>query len=237
LRPAHPPSPWQRFRRKLRDDGPLHTALVILNSLVPRPLLDVRVWIVSSADFSAFVDAEVPDVGVHWNIEADDDSPAAPVGEHAAIEDKLARGELAAVIERDGRVVAWDTFATGVFVKEDWLWFAFLDNEIYSSWSFVEPDYRGRGLAVGLALYAYRELARRGYLRDYSVTDALNRSALSSSAKVRHLPIGRIAYVRCCGLAVIRINRQVRAGYWSANNPLVIDFNVFDDREIFEDGL
>ena len=66
-------------------------------------------------------------------------------------------------------------------------------------------------------------------LCDYSLTDALNRSALRSSAKVRHWPIGRITYGRCCGFTVIRIGRRVHAGFWSADNPLVINFSAFDD--------
>ena len=200
----------------------------IFDRTVPRSLFDARIWVVSSADFSTFVDAEVPDVGTRWADEADDDGPVPPDREQASIEDKLARGEIAAVIERDGRVVARDYFTAGSFMQKEWLRFAFRDREIYSSWSFVEPEYRGQGLAVQLAHFAYREFARQGYLRDFSVTDALNRSALRSSAKMRHWPIGRIAYARCCGFTVTRIGGRVHAGFWSAKNPLVIDFSVFD---------
>jgi len=227
--PARPPSPWRRFHRKLREIGFRDTALLILRRLVRRSPLDIRVWVVARADLSAFVDAEDPDVDVHWAGVADDDGPVPLGGGHAAIEDKLARGELTAVIERDGRAVGWEVFATGVFVKEDWLWFSFRDREIYGIRMFVEPKYRGQGLAVCLSRFAYREFARRGYISDYGVTDTRNKSSLRTAAKVRRLPIGRIAYVHCGGFAVIRINRQVRAGYWSADNPLVIDFSVFDD--------
>jgi len=226
---THRPSPWQRIRRKFRAEGPLHTALVALNSILPRSMLDVRVWVVSSTDLSTFLDAEIPDDNVHWAGMASDDNPAPLGGEHAAIEDRLARGKLTVVIERDGRVVGWEMFAARVFVKEDWLRFTVRDREIYSIRIFVEPEYRGQGLAVRLASFAYRELARHGYLRDYGVTDALNRSSLRAHAKVRHLPVGWIAYGRCCGFTVIKIGRRVRVGFWLADNPLVIDFGTFDD--------
>jgi len=187
---------------------------------VPRPLIDVRVWVVSSADFTAVVEDGPPDAGVRWDIEAKAGG--------SVIADELARGALTAVIECNGRPVGWDSFATGVITKEDWLRFVLRDREIYGSRSFVEPEYRGRGLAVRLARFVHREFARHGYLRDYSVIDVLNRNALAVAARVRHLPIGRIGYVRCYGFTVIRIGRRVRAGFWSAKNPLVIDFGVFD---------
>jgi GNAT superfamily N-acetyltransferase len=221
MKPSRRHGVWRRFRRKVRNEGLAHTTLVILNSIVPRPLIGLRVWVVSSADFSAVIDGEGPDCGVRWNVGTD--------GDDAAIADKLARGELTATIERDGRLVGWDMFATGAIVKEDWLWFICRDREVYGSRSFVEPDYRGQGLAVRLAQFAHRELARHGYHRDYSVIDALNRNALAVAAKVRHLPIGQIAYLRCGRLTIIRIGRRVRAGFWSATNPLVIDFSVFDN--------
>jgi len=219
---SRPPSRWQRLRRKLRDEGPRHTALLILNGLVPRPLIDVRVWVVASTDLSDFIDAEIPDVGVHWNHGAD--------GDDAAVEERLAQGKLAAVIERGDRVVAWEIFAAGDFVKENWLRFTFRDKDVYGIAMFVKPEYRGQGLAVGLASFAYRELARLGYLRDYGVTDALNLSSLRTSAKARHWPVGRIVYVRCGGFTVIGIDGRFRAGFWSARNPLVIDFSAFDDK-------
>jgi len=177
---------------------------------------------VSSADFTAVVDDGPPDAGVRWDIEAKAGG--------SVVADELARGALTAVIKCDGRPVGWDTFSTGVIAKEDWLWFVLRDREIYGSRSFVEPEYRGQGLAVRLARFVHRDFARHGYRRDYSVIDALNRSALAVAAKVRHLPIGRISYVRCGGFTVIRIGRRFRAGNWSADNPLVIRFSTFDDR-------
>jgi len=223
------PSPWQRFRSKVRDEGPLHAALVALNSLVPRSLLDIRVWVVASTELSGFADAEFPDVGVCWAVVTKDGGFDALDEATVSIEDSLARGELASVIERDGRVVGFETFAAGVFVKEDWLRFALRDDEVYGIRIFVVPEYRGQDLAVWIASFAYREFARMGYRRDYGVTDVLNRRSLRAHAKARHWPVGRIAYGRCCGFTVIRIGRRVRAGFWSADNPLVIDFSTFDD--------
>ncbi len=222
-----PANPWQRFRRKVRDEGPLYAALLMLNHVVPQSLLDVGVWVVSSADLSTFIDAEDPDDDVRWQGSVDAGGLTIPDRKQPDFENLLECGKLAAVIERDGGIVAWDLFATERFIQKKWLWFAFGDRDIYSSWSFVEPEYRGQGLAVQLALFAYREFARRGYLRDYSVTGALNRSALKTSVKVRHWPIGRIAYGRCCGFTVIRFGRRIRAGFWSADKPLVIDFRDF----------
>jgi len=160
-----PANPWQRFRRKVRDHGPLHTALLMLNHVVPRSLLDVKVWVVSSADLSTFIDAEDPDDDVRWQGSVDAGGLTIPDRKQPDFENLLECGKLAAVIERDGGIVAWDLFATERFIQKKWLWFAFGDRDIYSSWSFVAPDYRGQGLAVQLALFAYREFARRGYLR------------------------------------------------------------------------
>jgi GNAT superfamily N-acetyltransferase len=207
----------------------LHTALVVLNTIVPRPLLDVRVWVVARTDLSAFVDAEVPDVGVYWVGTADVDGLALQDAEQAGIEDQLARGKVATVIERDGRIVGWETFTSEDFAKEDWLWIAVRDREIYEIRMFVEPEYRGQGLAVWLNRFAYREFARQGYLLSYGVTDALNRRSLRAAAKVCHRPVGRIVYGRCFGFAVIRIGRRLRAGSWTADSPLVIDFSAFDN--------
>jgi len=223
------PNLWRRFRRKVRDEGPRYTALLILNEIMPRSLVDAKFWVVLSIDLSTFADAEVPDVGIRWADVVDDHGSAPPGGEYAAIENMLARGELAAVIERDGRVVARHLYTAKSFIQKEWLQFVFRDREIYGTLCFVEPEFRGQGFANQLNIFAFNEFAGLRYLRSYCIIDALNRSSLRASVKVRYRRIGRITFVRCCGFTVIRIGRRVRAGFWSAENPLVVEFSEFDD--------
>ena len=223
------PKLWPRLRRKFRDQGPLYAAQRIFDGIVPRRLFELRRWVVSSADLSTFADAEVPDAGARWANEANGDASPAPDGEYGDLEDCLARGEPLAVVERDGKAVAWHSFATQNFILNDWLWLVFRDREVYSMWSFVEPEHRGQGLAGRLTHFAYRDFARLKYLRAYSVIDVLNRSALRASSKMCHRRIGRITYLRCCGFTIIRIGGRFRAGLWSTDNPLLLALSQMND--------
>lgn len=212
--------------------GPIYAAQRALRLAVPRWLVDANVWVITAADLRDFLDADAPEGSARWAGEADLEALAAFGMTRDEISAWLARGDRVAVMEAEddsGRgIVAWNWYATEYFDQRPWLRLTLGERETMGTLAVVAPAYRGKGLANRVSAFAFRDFARQGYLRDYGLFDALNRNSLKAFAKMGHQPIGRIAYVRCLGLTVLKVNNRARAGVWSAANSLRLPLRDVD---------
>lgn len=209
----------QRLRRKLREEGLPRTLLLVLDRALPRRLIEVVLVTIVEMDLAAPPGDEADPSGIRWSTPADLDGLAVCGRDPATIRARLERGARAAVLEANGRPVAFEWYQTERHASEiyDWLRVRLPPRCVFGFDAVVLPEFRGRGCIAKVRSFARREYAGAGFERLLGGFLFLNRSALRASRKSGFRPVGRIFCLRLPGLQLIRLGGRPGTGLWRLN--------------------
>lgn len=197
-----------RLRTILREQGPAGVSVRVVQRFIPRRLLHVEWFTIMETlpqpGSPALQDA-IP--GARWADGSDAERVGRLVRGEQVVAERLAAGDRAAIIERDGDVLAHvfvcrDRYpGTGLDVRmgadECWL---------YDGW--VHPETRGQRLHSRLIQATVDDLGRQGVRRALSTIDHLNRASVRSAGRRRASRIGDALVVETLG----RTLTAVRSG-------------------------
>jgi len=130
----------------------------------------------------------------------------------AAVRDSMARGDLCVGAFDSGHLIAYAWFACEATAHLDGVWIRFARPAIFIYKSFVRAEFRGRGIAPGLYLFADRLFLERGRTSAVISMEATNRASVRAAAH---------SGARIAGFAV----------YWKAG-PLFKSFSSRGAKEL-----
>lgn len=226
---------WETLRKtrlSLRNAGFWRTAQRVVQRTVPSWLFDFNSLIAIENDLTGGkFQTESGEWPHRWAEETDLEiltQGGLPADQVRAFWDQ---GGRAAVCAKDGRLVTYTWYLPGGHTVFGWLRIVG-DRQMYSTASFVAPEFRGRRIHSETRYFAYSALAGLGYTRITGFIENLNRSALRAGQGGIRRYIGRLSYVRLLGLVIYRLDGKWGAGFWNLTRPYDLSFDVFD-RERF----
>ncbi len=138
------------------------------------------------------------------------------------LERKLADGPGWIKLDQ-GRLVAWCFLGLTHSEISDWLVIhAGSPTALWGAGTWVHRDYRGSGVAAEIRSHSFVWYRDQGYREQFSWINLTNRSSLRSSRKLGARPVGRIIFLRLCGVALVYDGRRWHLGRWTASRPLVL---------------
>lgn len=123
---------------------------------------------------------------------------------------RLARGDRCAVVEQEGRIVAWLWIRPRGAYDEGGLIFHLAHGEAWAYDALVAPGHRGRRLLPGLKQSVARDLAGVGVHRILSTVDRLNAASLRAASRSSRAVAG-FFQLQIGSLGVVRISATGRA--------------------------
>ena len=99
----------------------------------------------------------------------------------AIVRDSMARGDVCVGAFDAGRLIAYAWFAYETTAHLDGIWIGFERPAVYIYKSFVRPEFRGRGIAPGLYLFADRLFVERGRTAAVICMEATNRASVRAA--------------------------------------------------------
>jgi len=212
-----------------RHAGLLRTMQRVLQRSVPSWLFDINSQIAIEVDFA---DHQMPTVSEKWphrwagkgdlEILTQSGMPADDV------RDFWAQGARAALCAQNGMLVTYTWYLPSGSTVFGWLRVVF-DRRMYSTSTFVAPEFRGHGVHSQTRYFAFPELIALGYSGIVALIEQLNRSSLRTGKDEPRRYIGRLSYARFLGLTVCRVNRKWGVGYWNRSHPRELSFDMFDE--------
>lgn len=203
-----------RLRLILREQGAAGVAVRTVQRFVPRRLLHVEWFTVMQTlpqgGTPALRDA-IP--GARWATSRDAAAVGRLVRGERIVADRLAAGDRAAIVERDGDVLAHVFVSLGSY-PETGLDVRMAPDEcwLYDGW--VHPDTRGQRLHSRLIQAAVDDLGRQGVRRALSTIDHLNRASVRSSGRRRATRIGDALVIQTAGVTLTAVRSGADRPSW-----------------------
>ncbi len=146
------------------------------------------------------------------------------VGVHLAknLHDESCR---AAIIEREGRIVAYNWCHTGTAAPWSWMRLSLGPGDVWSFLGWTAPELRGQGLFPRVKGFMAQSYKDQGFTRMVSMIDVLNGNQKKANARLGGRPIGRLFTLRVLRLTLVRLNGTLRVGWWSATQPFTLAFD------------
>ena len=212
----------RQLRSKRREVGFGYTVKLVWLWLVPRSLfgfdhyhiygLDLRGWTGCDGDFGE----------VRW-ARLDDFEGFLRTGMGPDQTKELSEESYrAAVIEREGRIVAYNWCHTGTDTPWPWMRLSLGPGDVWSFRGWTAPELRGQGLFPRVKGFMARSYTDQGFTRMVSMIEALNRNQQKANAHLGGRPIGRLFTLRILRLTLVRFNGTLRVGWWSATHPFIL---------------
>lgn len=214
--------------RRLREIGPLYAAQKLQHRLVPAALLDLNVLVLSDSPLPDPADYTPPDPGLRWATIADVDALSATGFPPRAARERLERGMRAAILEREGRIVAYSWLELDSYDQDDWLRFIIPSDAGWHYQVWVAPELRGQGLFSTVRSFAAAGCAAGGRRRFMASIEILNRNSIRATRKIGGKWIGHVVYIRFLGFAAVWTNRRFRVGRWTPRSRLELHLDTFD---------
>ena len=215
-------NPALRVRNEIAWGGILYALQRAKWRFIPSWLIDVNLWIIVARDVRTLADVDDHDPVLRWATTADVPQ-LVELGLDAETLDKALGDTLGiTVYERDGRIVGYGQYVTREWAQDDWLALTFGPRDFHGAGIWVAPDHRGQGIAPKIMTYAWAHMARNGFGRMVSITNALNRNSFKSAGKVRPGDYTRFWYVRLFGFTCFRYGKMAKLGRWSATNRVEV---------------
>ena len=211
-----------RVWRKTVEVGPLYALQLIYWEIFPSWLFDLNVWIVTVKEIQAYSEIRNHDSAIRWADENDMDALTLCGLNRTKIASSFERDGKIAVLEREGRIIAYAQYGTAAHEQDDWLIFKLKPHDVYGAGVWVAPDHRGQRIAAQLIAFARSHFARAGCQRSIGLINALNQNSRRAHVKVGITEFGRIFYLRLLGLEFLRYGRLHRIGRWHSQNRLEI---------------
>ena len=209
-----------RFRDKLREQPPMFVFLRALDRVTPRSLFAFnRVYVVTgqmrqpTADPSTYAE-------LRWATPDDIDGFAAIGFSPDTYRARFARGGKAAMLESDGRVVAYEWCEPRSVSEDTWLDVGIEAADRFYHDLYVVPDFRRQGIGLRLKHFMDTENMEAGYERVVAFIMATNLVAQRTLNSRGVAPIGCITFVRVLGLKFLRAGGKLRIGLWSTDRRL-----------------
>jgi L-amino acid N-acyltransferase YncA len=221
---------WHRFLASWRNFGARYTLYHLMSDrLLPPWLLQfgrLTIWERRLGAAEQAV-AEDPDVQP-----APDDRAALlaemPEGERAYWRVTVLSGMPIRVLRRDGRLVGFVVSKPESCTSPPWLRHVCGPRDIWGYGVWVAPEERGGGIASHMMHQNALASLRDGYVRRVGIIEAGHRSSIRATRKAPFTQVGRVAYLRVFGFAVVRAGQRCFVGRCDAARPLSIPIECYD---------
>ena len=217
---------WRRFRRQTQGSGVAHLLHLLLSFLLPRRLFRFdSVHIIALELASAFApDGEA--AGARCATEADTEALVTDLvgekGQSDALRRLFDRGSDVWVVERSGKLVAYDICGARTKTFADFILLQAPAGDTWAIEIWVAPEARGQGLAVQLRRRVAQEFRKRGMARILGSISVTNKRSIHAFRKIGAKPIGRLDYFWVFGFGLVRIDGRFRVGRWTDRRPLTL---------------
>jgi len=198
---------FRRFQPDLLIHDALYQVEMITRRILPKWLLHPR-W---SRVYEMPVPKQKPDgssdIEFRWATVADTALLESQFGEKA-VASRLSFGHRAAILVKDGKLIAAAYFATRGYYDVDTgtrVTLSFDEAWIYASW--VQYRHRGQGYYSLLLRYAASDLRRRGIRQLLLAIDTFNIRGKRVHRSMGAVPIGRIYGIRFANINAYRFSR------------------------------
>jgi len=219
---------WRKVQRKSRESGPLYTAQLALQHVIPSHLFDVRTFFLCELDLCNFAHVRERDPEIRAATHEDIDLLAtvgpSPAELHAGFE----RGVRVWLLEREGQLIAFMWLSPNDCERQDWGLFKASPKDIWGIDMRVVPEYRGQGIGPRMNRHAASECARLGYSRIVSCVSSLNRNSLRADQKVGYKRICHFFVFRFLGCTLVYSRGFLRLGRWNSRRRLELQVELFD---------
>jgi hypothetical protein len=204
------------------------TAQLVLQHAVPNWLFDFNSLIAMENDLTAGdFPAESGEWPHRWAEESDLELLTQGGLSANEVRALFAQGGRAALCGHDGKLITYTWYQPDGYTVFGWLRIS-LDHQVYSTATFVAPEFRGRRIHSQTRYFAYAALSDLGYTGIVALIEHLDRSALRAGQGGLRRYIGRLTYVRLLGLVIYRLDDKWGAGLWNRARPFELSFDVFD---------
>lgn len=219
----------RRLRDKARDVSPGLLLLRILDRMTPGFLFSANTLVVVAEDTVAIARKAEPDPEMRWGTPDDIDRMTAFGQTPEELRERFERGARPAIVERDGRMIAYEWLQHDSYSEDPWLRLTLSPSDAWSYDSFVPPESRRQGLNKRTNAYLCAECARNGRTRVLGVIILTNQVAMRVHLRRGYEIVGRVFFVRILGLSLVRAAGKTRIGWWTAARPLNLPVSDFDD--------
>lgn len=212
------------FLRLVPEVGLVYTLQQVKWTLIPDWLVEFNVWDASRTDIRHFADLTAHDPALRWATSADVPRLAAFDIKPEVLTDGLGKNVRIVIYEDGDRIVGYGQYAIDHWDQSDWLRFRIGGDEFLGAGIWVDPDYRGRGLAKRIMNFGWSEMVRSGRHRTVGIVNRLNRNMKQATAKIAEVRYDPILVVRFLGITYYRYRDRRQLGIWTPRNRLTIPF-------------
>jgi len=219
-------SAWlDRVRARRREVGNRYTIKLVWLRLVPLSLFHFEHYFIYGLDLRAWKGGDGGVEAARWARPGDTNELLRIGMQPDQVKDLTDVRYRAGVIEREGRIVAYNWCHTGTTAPWPWMRFSLGPGDVWSFRGWTEPALRGHGLfpqVKGFMAQAYKD---QGFVRMVSMIEALNRNQQKANASLGGRPIGRLFMLRFLRLTLVGMDGRFRFGWWSAKRPFTLAFD------------
>ncbi len=191
--------------------------------MIPRSVLTAGVWFVFELQLKDLIEDQEDDPEIRW-AGAEDVELLAQMGwPEPKLRALFERGARVAMLERDGALVGCLWIEPTAHNPYDWLRFNLSPEDLWVIYTWVDPGHRGQRLFGRLRRFIALNCICEGYTRLLSAIGKENTPSLRANAKTPNRILGRILYLRCLGITVLRARGRLDVGWWAVGRQLELD--------------
>ena len=177
---------WRGLQRIVKEVLPLpfrrieHVVVARLLTepiIVPQPRLPITIRLATIADLKRF-------------------DGVATFSEIKTYAKRFARGHICFIALHQDQLIGYNWATTEVDPELEGASVRLRPGDVYISYAFTVPAYRGQGVVPALAACRLRYLQEMGYQRAIAIVDVKNHAALAAGRKVGYQEIGRATFRR-----------------------------------------
>ena len=222
---VYPPS--GRRRAAAGSNGALSVIRRLLRRIVPLSWLSAGQLLVFELLLRADGAGSLEETGIRWARTADVPVLAQMGWPTAKVEVLLAGGATAALVERDGRLIACQWTEKARHRPFEWLCLELGPRDLWVVYTWVAPEFRGRGWFGHLRRFVASAGLTEGYERMLNAIGPENLTSLRANAKLPVRKFGSLTYLRVFGMTWVRAGSTTRARFCNSRRPLVLPLSVF----------
>jgi len=218
-----------RVNARRREVGFRYTVRLIWLRLVPKWLFQFDHYYIYSLDLQAWNRRDRAFAEARW-ARPDDAEELLRIGMRPDQVNDLTNARYrAGVIEHEGRIVAYNWCYTGTKAPWPWIRLSLGPGDVWSFRGWTVAEHRGRGLFPRVKGFMAQSYKDQGFTRMVSTIEVPNRNQQKANASLGGRPIGRLFMLRLLGLTLVGLNGRFRLGWWSAERPFTVAFDLIGD--------
>lgn len=217
---------WRRRWRTFCRVGPLYALQIAITRVFPRRVLTVSTFYVVEARLRKALISKPPDPDMRWATLGDIGLFEREGLPPEKIKKRFEQASRIAICERGGRLIGYFAYEVDVRQEHDWLHLRLGRDMIWTSFAWVAPKHRNKGMHARIRYFAVSDFCQKGFTRSLATIDALNVPSLRSMLK-NAIIIDFIFFIRFFDLTLLRTSRITRVGWWNAMRPFELATDLF----------